>query len=185
MLTLAGMLFQLNEKTRLELSARRFAPSLLSAILSNRGHLSVFLPWVDRMKNMDACDQYLQICEQLYVRKEEISFMIIHNETLAGRIGLHHLSQHNRSCSIGYWLTSEAEGKGIITQACRTLINYAYGQLHLNRIEIRAAINNVRSRAVPERLHFTYEGIAREAEVVNNQFLDLAIYSMLKKDWQE
>jgi ribosomal-protein-serine acetyltransferase len=57
--------------------------------------------------------------------------------------------------------------------------------LALNRIELKAAVENLRSRAVAEKLGFTKEGIAREAELVNNKFLDLTLYSMLSSEWRE
>ena len=54
----------------------------------------------------------------------------------------------------------------------------------LNRIEIRAAVGNARSRAIPERLGFKQEGTLREAERVGDAYLDAVVYSMLGSEWR-
>jgi ribosomal-protein-serine acetyltransferase len=84
---------------------------------------------------------------------------------------------------IGYWLVSEYEGKGIMTRACEVLIDYGFDELGLNRIVIRASTDNVRSQAVPLRLGFTREGVARQAEWLNDRFIDMVVYSMLRSEW--
>jgi ribosomal-protein-serine acetyltransferase len=54
----------------------------------------------------------------------------------------------------------------------------------LNRVEIRAAVANERSRAIPRRLGFTEEGVLRQAERVGDRFVDHVLYAMLAEDWQ-
>jgi ribosomal-protein-serine acetyltransferase len=90
----------------------------------------------------------------------------------------------NKCASIGYWLSKELEGKGIITRSCKAVIDEGFKRLKLNRIEIRAAVENYKSQAIPQRLGFKQEGIIRQAEFVNNQFVDLYVYSMLKEEWE-
>ena len=55
--------------------------------------------------------------------------------------------------------------------------------MNINRIQIKAATENLKSRAIPERLGFTFEGIERDAELHTRGFVDLAIYGLLKNDW--
>ena len=174
----------INEETGLELTTQSHAAGLFAAIDANRQHLSVFLPWVGFMQAEEDVKAYLKNCEILYNEQKEISFVIFHNNTAVGRIGIHHINQMNKSGAIGYWLTKDAEGKGIITKSCIAIINYGFKELNLNRIELKAAVENFRSQAVPERLGFTKEGIMRQAERVNETFLDLHLYAMLREDWK-
>jgi len=69
-----------------------------------------------------------------------------------------------------------------MTRAVRVLTEHALFAWELNRIEIRAAVENSRSRAIPERLGFHPEGTLREAERVGGRYLDLALYAMLATD---
>jgi ribosomal-protein-serine acetyltransferase len=85
--------------------------------------------------------------------------------------------------SIGYYLSKNAEGHGIITRSVQSLLNYAFFQLGLNRVEIRCGVKNIKSRAIPERLGFVKEGINRDGEQLYGRYHDLFIYSMLARDW--
>jgi ribosomal-protein-serine acetyltransferase len=167
----------------LELTAQKHAPGLFNAVDSNRLHLSEFLPWVANMQSVADFNHYIQHCETLYELKTDISFVIISNHKIAGRIGIHHIHTQNKTGAIGYWITKEFEGRGIMDKCCRALIQYGFEQMNLHRIEIKAAVGNLRSQAIPQKLGFTKEGILRQAEFVNNGFLDIVLYSMLVHEW--
>jgi ribosomal-protein-serine acetyltransferase len=109
--------------------------------------------------------------------------VIMYKDKLVGRIGLHHMNLQNKIAAIGYWQDKGVEGQGIITKSCIALINYGFEDLGLHRIEIKAATNNLKSQAIPERLNFKKEGILRQAELVNNEYLDLVLFSMLSHEW--
>lgn len=99
-------------------------------------------------------------------------------------IGYHAVDWANRSTRIGYWLAEEHQGQGTMTEAVRLLVDHALSVWGLNRVEIRAALENRRSRAIPERLGFCEEGTRREAERVGGRYLDSVAYSMLAVDWK-
>lgn len=174
----------INEETRLELTAESHAKELFTAIDANRQHLAAFLPWVDNMQTVENVSAYLKACEALYKDGKEISFIIFNKDVAAGRIGIHHINAMNKTGAIGYWLSKDAEGKGIITKCCIILISLGFQKLGLNRIEIKAAVKNFRSQAIPEKLGFVKEGILRQSELVNGEFVDLNLYAMLKEDWK-
>jgi len=71
-----------------------------------------------------------------------------------------------------------------MTEAVRALVEYAFDAWKLNRVEIRAAVGNAKSRAIPERLGFMEEGLLREAERIGVRYEDLVVYAMLAKDWR-
>ena len=70
-----------------------------------------------------------------------------------------------------------------MTRAVAALIEHAVSACDLNRIEIRAAVGNARSRAIPQRLGFQEEGTLREAERVGGAYLDIVVYSLLRSEW--
>ena len=175
----------IDENVQLELIARKHANELYDAVDKNREHLSEFLPWVSKMQSLADFQQYIENCEALYEQKKEISFAILLDDTAVGRIGLHHLNLENKNGSIGYWLTKNAEGKGIVTNSCKKLINYGFEQLGLHRLEIKAAVKNVKSQSIPRKLNLTKEGILREAELVNGVYMDLVLYSILRHECKQ
>ena len=65
---------------------------------------------------------------------------------------------------MGYWLGEEHQGKGLMTAACRALVDYAFGELGLNRVVISCATENKKRCAIPERLSFRREGVKHQAE---------------------
>ena len=70
-----------------------------------------------------------------------------------------------------------------MTGACRSLVDYLFFDLKLHRVEIRCAIGNERSCAVPQRLGFTREGVLRQAQAYNDRYFDLEVYGLLAEDW--
>jgi len=63
------------------------------------------------------------------------------------------------------------------------LVDHAFGAWRLHRVEIRAGVENARSRAIPERLGFRREGVLREAERVGDRYVDQVVYAVLAGDW--
>lgn len=179
------MIVKIDDGIRLEVIAKRHAEDLYFAIDNNRTHLSAFLPWVSAIQSVDDFRAYIKKCELLYQQHQEVSFAIMRNEVAVGRIGLHYINHLNKVAAIGYWLTKEAEGKGIITKSCKAIVKYGFEELSLHRIEIKVATENLKSQAIPERLKFKKEGLLRQAEFVNNKFVDLFIYSMLAFEWKD
>jgi ribosomal-protein-serine acetyltransferase len=159
------------------------AEALYELVQLNRLHLREWLPWVDHMRTVDDFRKYINSSKQRFANNAEIGYVIMASHHMIGRLGLYNIDLANKSASIGYWLDKQWLGKGIITRGCKAVIDEGFSRLHLNRIEIRAAVENYKSQAIPERLGFKKEGIIRQGEFVNNQFIDLYVYSLLKEEW--
>ncbi|MDQ6660765.1 MAG: GNAT family N-acetyltransferase, partial [Chloroflexota bacterium] len=112
-----------------------------------------------------------------------IGTTIWYKDQLVGSLGCS-IDREDRKVEIGYWLDASSQGKGIMTRACRGLINYVFDELRMNKVEIHAAPENKRSRAIPERLGFTQEGIDRQAGWLYDHYIDLVLYGMLASEWK-
>jgi len=99
--------------------------------------------------------------------------------TLVGGVMFVEFSAAAGTCEIGCWLEPAAEGRGLITAACRMLLAYAFDERGLHRAEWRCRADNVRSSAVAERLGMTLEGVLREAWKVGDTFYDKQVWSVL------
>lgn len=71
-----------------------------------------------------------------------------------------------------------------MTRAVHARVDHALSVWELNRIEIRTAPDNIRSRAIPQRLGFRGEGTLRQAERVGARYLDSVVHSLLAAEWQ-
>jgi ribosomal-protein-serine acetyltransferase len=104
---------------------------------------------------------------------------------LAGTIGLSVNPLENNG-EIGYWLASAYEGRGLVTRAAAAVLDVGFDRLGLHRMQIRAAVHNVRSRRVAERLGFVEEGLIREQGLVSTgEYHDMVVYGMLDREWPE
>jgi ribosomal-protein-serine acetyltransferase len=101
-----------------------------------------------------------------------------------GVIGHHGIDRRIRATELGHWLAANAQGRGVMTRSCRALVKHAFEELGLNRVVIRCATENLRSRAIPLRLGFRHEGVLRDAEWLYDHYVDDDVFAMLARDWK-
>jgi ribosomal-protein-serine acetyltransferase len=154
---------------------------LHAAVAANRGHLARWLPW--------AADQPPQRTHAFVERSvrgaqagEDLQGVLLADGTIIGIAGFVGLSREEGTVGIGYWLVEAAQGRGTMTEAVAALIEEAFERWKLNRVEIRIAAANARSRALAERLGFREEGVLREAHNVGGRRLDVVVYALLASD---
>lgn len=175
--------YKIDNEVSLHLLEKRHAEELYELVDQNREYLRQWLPWVDAMNSASEYDTILPMWLQQYAENNGFNAGIRYNGKLVGMIGLHSIDWANRKTSIGYYVAKEAQGKGIVTRSVRAVLDYAFRYLELNRVEIRCGVNNWKSRAIPERLGFTNEGITRDGEWLYDHYHDLVVYSMLAREW--
>lgn len=159
------------------------AKSLFDLINLHRDSLRTWLPFVDYTKKWeDTRDFVLSVTEKHPDEREDL-FLIVFKENIAGLIGFRSTDLPNRRTELGYWIAPVYEGLGLVTKSCTSLIDYCFRVKNFNRIAIRVAEGNTRSSNIPRRLGFKQEGIERDGEYLNNRFVNLEVFSLLKKDW--
>ncbi len=83
----------------------------------------------------------------------------------------------------GAFLASPARGRGIVTRAVAAMLDWAFDERGLHRVEWRCAPGNLASRRVAERLGLTHEGTLREVFRVGEERQDLEVWAVLARDW--
>ena len=127
--------------------------------------------------------RFIRLTRQQIADNDGFQTAIVCDRRIVGAVGFHGVDWVHRTTSIGYWLDAGLQGRGIMTRAVRALVDHALRGWQLNRVEIRAAPDNRRSRAIPERLGFREEGVLRQAERVGDRYLDSVVYGMLASEW--
>lgn len=103
---------------------------------------------------------------------------------LIGDIGLNIFEHDSQQGEVGYTLASQAQGKGYATEALRTVLNYAFGELKLHRITASCDVANQGSIKLLERLRFRREGHFVESYFDQGQWTSEYHYAILRREWQ-
>jgi RimJ/RimL family protein N-acetyltransferase len=102
---------------------------------------------------------------------------------LLGTCALWGINAQCRRAELGYMLDSRAWGQGYMHEALSALLDYAFTELNLNRVEADTDPRNERSTRLLERLRFSKEGVFRERCIVDGEISDAAMYGLLRREW--
>lgn len=146
----------------------------------NRARLARWFPWVDGSTSSESQRMWLEGLMR-DDRTHDGNGIWVGGE-LAGSVGLFFPTEWIGE--IGYWLDEAYEGRGLATRAARELVRLGFTEPGIHRIQIHAAVENARSRAVAERLGMREEGVLRgSGRVGGGRFVDLVVYGMVRDEW--
>lgn len=159
------------------------AEAVFRVVDANRERLTVWMPWIDGTQGVE--DQRAWIERVTADPDEHEGVGIFVDERYVGGAGLS-VGPFKIAGEIGYWIDAAHEGQGLVTRAVRALVGLGFGEVGLHRITIRAGVDNARSRAIPERLGFTQEGVLRGdgKGSAGHGFHDLVVYGLLEDEWR-
>ncbi len=172
-----------DEETQLRPLEERYAEEYFALIERNRAYLQEWMPWASYENSLEDIKAYMKNTLLQFANNEGLQAGIWHQNKLVGSIGYPSLDWPDRKVEIGYWIDASMQGKGLVTKACKLLVTFAFEQYNLNKVEIHCAPGNTRSRAIPERLGFTQEGVIRQAEWCKDHYNDIVVYGMLASEW--
>ena len=159
------------------------ANELFRSVNESRLHLRPWLIWVDSTIKPEHSLQFIQQSLVQQNNQEALALGIFHNRKIIGGIGMHQWSHSLEKAQLGYWLSKDYEGRGILHNCMLRFIDFLFEKVGLNKIEIHFIPANKRSAAVAERLGFKIEGIIRDSYIVNGNFTDLVVTGLLKSEW--
>jgi ribosomal-protein-serine acetyltransferase len=175
--------YVIDDEVDLRILERRHTEELFELTDSNRAFLREWLMWTDDVRTLTDMRTYIQEGLRQFAENDGFQAGIWFKGDLCGVIGHHSIDWNNRSTELGYWLGRSYTGRGIMTRAVRASVNYAFDIYRLHRVVIRCAAGNIKSRAIPERLGFTQDGIMREELFLHDQYVNHVVYSMLADEW--
>lgn len=156
------------------------AIDIYNTINTQREYLGRWLPFVAFTDS----EAFTQIYVDSSIEQVDETFTIRKGNQFVGLIGFKATDKDNCNTEIGYWLSDECQGQGIVTRAVRCLCEYAFETLSMNRIQIKCAVGNTSSSNIPKRLAFKFEGVERAGELFpNGNFVDIEVYSILKDEF--
>jgi ribosomal-protein-serine acetyltransferase len=180
-------MFQLkvDDEITLVLAEERHARVMTDLIVRNQARLARWEPWAEQPATLESTRAYIRAALEDFVRGRQISTIIALEEgrLFVGRCGMRINPQHGLG-DIGYWIDGDYEGRGIVSRASRALISAVFDELGLTRVDLRTSVGNARSRALAERLGFTFEGVLPRGLQFLRRADDVALYGMSATRWQ-
>jgi len=159
------------------------AEAMFNLVEHNRAHLDPWLRWSSSIQTLDDTRDLIERLAQKLAAGDGFHAGLWYQGQLTGGLVCHQINRESKKSEIGYWLGPQFRGKGIVTCASHAVIDYFFTHEKLHRIEIQCATDNRPSRAVAEKLGFTFEGIKRESEWITSGYRDHALYAMLDYEW--
>lgn len=127
---------------------------------------------------------------EMFIKQKE-TWALCYNQSgkVIGSIGLHKDNKrnigHSNARALGYVLSKDYWGRGLMPEACQEVIRYGFEELKLEVLSVYHYPFNKRSKRVIEKLGFTYEGTLRKANMIyDGRIVDTLCYSITKEDYQ-
>jgi ribosomal-protein-serine acetyltransferase len=160
-----------------------YAGELFAIIDRDREYLHRWQNWPDGIRSWRDMRQLIRRSIQKKARNNGFDMVILYKGNAVGKTGLVYVDWEGQCTEIGYWLGQDYQGRGFVTRAARVLVGYALGEMRLTCVRIRCAVGNTRSKAIPERLGFSYKGTIPGNTWLREQMVDDDIYIMNAPVW--
>jgi RimJ/RimL family protein N-acetyltransferase len=159
------------------------APLHHAAVVASLPEVSAWLDWAHDGYALDESTSFIARAIDGHESREQFEFMIWdENDTFLGCCGLNRLDMRFLKSNLGYWVRTDAAGKGIAAAATRLLARFGFEHLGLQRIEIIAAVDNIRSQRVAEKVGAVREGVLRNGIRAHGRNVDAVCYSLIPGD---
>lgn len=172
-----------SKEFNLKLLTPEYAQDLLDYYLRNRKHLEPFEPIRDNsFYTLDAQRKILSDGYRQFLSGTAVDVGIFKNEKLIGKLKLSNIVYGVfKSGILGYSIDANEQGKGYMKQAVNLMVDYAFEDLELHRVEASALVDNERSKHVLIGCGFEELGINKNYLYINGGWRDHVTYYKVKR----
>jgi RimJ/RimL family protein N-acetyltransferase len=138
-------------------------PDVNAAIMRSLDTLQPWMPWAKEPPSVEESESRCRKARAKFLLREDITLRLYlkGTRTVVGSSGLHSIDWSVPKFELGYWVGKSFEGQGYATEAVRGIATFALERLSAQRLEILVDERNERSRRIPERCGFVFEGFRR------------------------
>jgi ribosomal-protein-serine acetyltransferase len=161
------------------------APLLFEAVRESIAEVAPWLPWCHENYSIEESREFVRSRQSASQGDEHYSFAVFQKDDpqhLLGGIGLNFINRVHQFGNLGYWARTSAAGQGITSQAARLVAQFGFEQLGLQRIEILAAVPNVASQRVAQKIGALREGVLRKRLLIRGEPQDAILFSLVRED---
>ncbi|MFC0237137.1 GNAT family N-acetyltransferase [Fictibacillus phosphorivorans] len=152
------------------------------AIKESFDELKAWLSLFQEIPTVEDTEILLRNAHIDFLKRGSFRFLIFDKDggkDFIGTASLHRIDWNIPKCEMGYWIHTKHSGHGYMTEAVKELVHFGSNHLLFKRIEIRCDSRNVKSRSIPEKLGFIFEGTLRNDDLSadSSTLTDTCIYS--------
>jgi RimJ/RimL family protein N-acetyltransferase len=161
-------------------------PALHAAVCESLPELRQFLsalPWVANPSTPEDAEARSRTSAAHFLMRTHQPFHLFEKSTgqLLGGVGLLRTVWDTPKTEVGYWIRSSCAGRGFAKEAVDALVDYAFTQMQVVRVELIADEANLASRRVAERCLFELEGILRqERRATDGSLRNTCVYARMR-----
>ena len=169
----------------LQLVGEENAGELFAVVDSNREYLREWLPWLDATRSVEDEKAFISNSLEEYQKREGVFYTIRLEGRIIGTISLNWIDWGNKAAGVGYWLSKNHTGNGYVTKSCIRLMEHCFDDLSLHRFVLEAAVDNIPSCEIAERIGMRLEGITKDREWLYDHYVDAKLFAITKPEWDQ
>ena len=158
------------------------APAMFALLEADRAHFDRWLRWSPTLRSLDDVTRFIAAFTAQEAEGSGFHLGLFEGDTLVGGVVCWSIHPSRRTSEVGYWLGTRRLGKGLATRATAAVVDHLFAACDVHRIEMLVALENARSRAIPERLGFRLEGMRRGSLRIQGEFRDHVVYARVASD---
>ena len=168
-----------------EISIRPYAlddaPALHEAAMESVWEVRPFMPWCRPDLTVDAGRRWIEAQVSAFKTGKAFEFFIVGPDShFLGGCGLNQIDEENHRANLGYWVRSSATGRGVATAAVRQLVQWAFSNTALVRLEVVVSTQNAASLRVAEKSGALREGVLKKRLLLHGIWHDAVMLSFVR-----
>jgi RimJ/RimL family protein N-acetyltransferase len=158
-----------------------FAPALFEAARESLAAVGPWMPWLHDGYALENARIWTERQQANFASGIEFDFMILDSsDRFLGAIGLNSVDLANPRANLGYWVRTSAQGRGVATEATHLIIEWAFANTPLVRLEVVISVENAASLRVAEKAGAVREGVLRSRILLHGRMHDAVLYAFIK-----
>lgn len=157
------------------------APSFAAAVCESTDTVGRWMPWAAADYTRAQALEWFAVCRRSREQGtgHEFGIFDVATDTLVGGAGLNQFNPLHGFCNLGYWVRESWQGRRAATSAALALVEFAFEQLLLTRVEIVVLTDNIASAATARTVGATFECIAKNRLKHHGEPRDASVFSVV------